>query len=387
MQPVMLGGPRARRRREELVLGGRCVVQSPHGLAPLTRTLVEALPAKPVERVLTGLDTEGAGALLVRRVWPDAAVTWFHLDAYVGRKVQSVLEHNAERRVEVVVAADVPDGPFDLVALEFPKGFDQLLALDVLEAVHAALAPGGRLVAATDAKPEGLRKILTNVFGKCVPAPAGSKTSRRAGRTHAFYAVRHRDAPRVADRSHVLTPTFTVAGATVDLQVETRPGTFSHGRVDRGTRALIEWLEPRDARSIVDLGAGCGTIGLALAAAVPEASVVLVDSNVRAVECARRNVVRNGLEARVEALVRPDLGDLPDPGRHDLAVANPPYFGNFRIARSFVEAAHRALAPGGRFALVAKAGPQHAEHVREVFGNASIARAGDYAIVSGYAQG
>jgi 16S rRNA G1207 methylase RsmC len=47
-----------------------------------------------------------------------------------------------------------------------------------------------------------------------------------------------------------------------------------------------------------------------------------------------------------------------------------------------VEGAFAALAPGGLFALVAKAGPQHAEHVEAVFGNASIDACDGYAIVS-----
>ena len=373
----MLGGPFARRRREETVLSGHCTVQSPYGLSKLTRFLVDALPKNPVARVLTGLDTEGAAAMLIRRIWPDSDVTWFHFDAYVGRKVRGVFELNLARNITLEVTGDVPAGPFDLAALEFPKGSGGLLMLDLIESVHDRLAVGGRLVAVTNAKPEALRKVLHKVFGKCVPAPVKVK------KMTAYYAVRTKEVVRAPDRGHVLTPTFNVNGQQISLQIETRPGTFAHGRIDRGTRALIEWIEPRDACRILDLGAGCGAIGLAAAVAIPDSHVVMVDSNVRAVECAERNAKRNGVSARVDSLVRADADDLPGEGTYDLVLANPPYFSNFRIARAFIQTAHDALSPGGRFALVAKAGAAHAEHVREVFGNGGISDRLGYAIVSG----
>jgi 16S rRNA (guanine1207-N2)-methyltransferase len=45
---------------------------------------------------------------------------------------------------------------------------------------------------------------------------------------------------------------------------------------------------------------------------------------------------------------------VPDPGSYDLALANPPYYADFRIAELFVEAAWRALAPGGTLLVVTK---------------------------------
>ena len=41
-------------------------------------------------------------------------------------------------------------------------------------------------------------------------------------------------------------------------------------------------------------------------------------------------------------------------GSYDLALANPPYYADFRIAALFVEAAREALAPGGTLLLVTK---------------------------------
>lgn len=376
MQPIQLGGPRALRRREEEVRDGALVVQSPRGLAPATRLLVEALPGKPVASVLTGLDTEAAAALVARALWPAAEISWFHFDAYVGEKVTGVLEHNGVEDVAVIVAADPPDGPFDLCAFAFPKGGESLLVRDMVEAAHARLAVGGRLVVSTDGKPDNLRATLKKVFGNVVPAAV--KTRRGA----AFLAERRRADVRVADRSHVLTPELEVGDRRVALQIETRPGTFSHGRVDRGTKALLGCLDVSGTHRVLDLGAGCGLLGLAVAVAEPRCRVTLVDSNARAIGCAERNAVRCGVADRVDAHLLAASPEVSGAGTYDLVLANPPYFANFRIAEAFVEGAHAALAPGGLFALVAKAGPQHAEHVEAVFGNAAIVERDGYAIVS-----
>lgn len=94
------------------------------------------------------------------------------------------------------------------------------------------------------------------------------------------------------------------------------------------TETLVELalhcLAGRRAPRIADLGTGSGAVGLALATERPDALVDLVDLSPAAVEVARRNAARLGLERVVV-----HLGDwyrgLPDGVRYDLLVANPPY--------------------------------------------------------------
>ncbi len=86
--------------------------------------------------------------------------------------------------------------------------------------------------------------------------------------------------------------------------------------------------EARQSALVVDLGCGTGCIGLSIAAAVPIAKVVLVDFSLEALEVAKRNAARLGVEARCE-FRHADAGDLEAlqdlVGRVDLLVANPPY--------------------------------------------------------------
>jgi 16S rRNA (guanine1207-N2)-methyltransferase len=320
--------------------------------------------------------------MAARSLWPDASLAWFHLDAYVGAKVRGVLGRNGAESVEVVVAEELPPGPFDVVALPFPKSAEALLMRDVLESAHDRLRKGGRLVASTDGRPDALRKAVEKVFGNSTPA-AG-----RDIRGACLYAERRREKPQQSDHSHVVLTAIAHADGTgaTPLVIETRPGTFCHGAIDRGTRALAEWLEPRDAEHVLDLGAGCGVLGLYAAKRLPEARVVLVDSNARSAGCARRNAGRNEVADRVEVLVRADVEDVPLPerGGFSLCLTNPPYFSQWRIATQFVAKAHALLRRGGRLALVVRTGAaatEHADIVRRLFGGGSVDVVGDYAIV------
>ncbi|MFM8578206.1 MAG: methyltransferase, partial [Planctomycetaceae bacterium] len=95
---------------------------------------------------------------------------------------------------------------------------------------------------------------------------------------------------------------------------------------------------------------GCVTIGLA--ARDPSIHVHAIDSSARAVECTLRAAERNDL-ANITVALEAD-GSVPEPGSFDLALANPPYYSDFRIAERFVRAAHHALAPGGTLLIVTK---------------------------------
>lgn len=361
---------------------GALVFESPRGLRRESALLVEALPKRGPERALFGMDTEAAPALAAQALWPEAEVSWFHFDAYVGAKVTSVLRHNLAEGVRVVVDEDLPPGPFDLIALPFPRASEALLMRDLLESAHDRLAVGGRLIASTEGKPDAVRQAVEKVFGNSTPA------APRGIRGACFYAERKRVKPASSDHSHVVRANLTHADGTgaTELLIETRPGTFSHGALDRGTRALAEWIEPRSATHVLDLGAGCGVLGLYIAKRLPTARVVLVDSNARAAACARRNAERNGLADRVEVLVRPDVEDVPVPerGGFSLCVTNPPYFSKGRIAGSFVRRAYGLLRRSGRLAIVVRAGAaadMHAKIVREVFGGAAIDERDGYGIV------
>jgi len=82
----------------------------------------------------------------------------------------------------------------------------------------------------------------------------------------------------------------------VYLELDTDSGVFSPGRLDPGTRLLLEEAPgPPASGDILDLGCGYGPIACVLAARSPGATVWAVDVNERALGLCARNAARAGL--------------------------------------------------------------------------------------------
>lgn len=121
---------------------------------------------------------------------------------------------------------------------------------------------------------------------------------------------------------------------------------------------------PRNA-CVLDLGSGCGTLGLLLCAADEHCHITGIELDQAAHLCALENIRRNRLEHRM-ASVHGDLREATFPaGSFDCCVSNPPYFtggpaAKLRSARredscsatELFTAAARALKYGGDFFIV-----------------------------------
>ncbi len=80
------------------------------------------------------------------------------------------------------------------------------------------------------------------------------------------------------------------------LRLATDAGVFSHSRLDRGTRVLLEHAPMPPVRGpLLDLGCGYGPIALTLASRRRRLPVWAVDVNERALELTGRNAATAGL--------------------------------------------------------------------------------------------
>ena len=295
----------------------------------------------PGERILcTTLGrAQAAGTLAVER--PAAHVTAWFLDLFQHDLSAAAFAAAAGPRPELVCAADVPDGPLDLAILPFASGGEAELTRDVLQQVLGRLPIGGRLVTATDnPRDRWLHEQL---------AATGETVRVRPGEDAVAYVVeKTREPARIRDFSAEVV--FRDRGRL--LRAVTRPGVFAHRRIDPGARHLLDAVDVAPDTRVVDIGCGSGCVALGMAARDPTVTVHAFDSAARAVECTRRSALANGLPNLTVALEA--RGRVPDGGTWDLALANPPYYADFRIAALFVEAARMALAPGGTLLVVTK---------------------------------
>jgi release factor glutamine methyltransferase len=85
-------------------------------------------------------------------------------------------------------------------------------------------------------------------------------------------------------------------------------------------------LSPGAGLRIIDVGTGSGCIALALAKELPQIEIHAADTSPAALEVARANAARHGLESRIQ-FHQTDLLQGFEPNAFDLVVSNPPYVG------------------------------------------------------------
>ena len=112
---------------------------------------------------------------------------------------------------------------------------------------------------------------------------------------------------------------------------------------------------PRNA-SVLDLGAGCGTLGVLLCARDSGCCVTGIEIDEAAHGAAIENIRRNGLESRLSSICA-DLRSVSiESGSYHCCVSNPPYFSGGPASRCHSSARREDFCtPTDLFAVAAKA--------------------------------
>jgi 16S rRNA (guanine1207-N2)-methyltransferase len=233
---------------------------------------------------------------------------------------------------------------------------------------HQALRIGGRMLAATDnPRDTWLGSEMRKLFDRVTRRPKDQGTLYLATKTRPLAKLKN------------FTCEFVFRDRQRLIRAVSRPGVFAHRRVDPGARALMEVMEIEPGARVLDMGCGSGTVALAAATRALGVSVRGIDSNPRAVECLLRGAALNELPNVTGQLDAE--GAVPEPGRFDLVLANPPYYSNFRIAEIFLAAGRRALRPGGKLLLVTKMPDWYLRTLPERFDRVQASKARDYVVV------
>ncbi|HEX5090836.1 MAG TPA: methyltransferase [Nocardioides sp.] len=141
--------------------------------------------------------------------------------------------------------------------------------------------------------------------------------------------------------------TFSAWGHS--LSIDSGSGVFARGRLDAGTAVLFRETEPPEGGRILDLGCGYGAIGLAVARAVPGATVTGVDVNERAVLLANDNAASLGVAERFRALTP---ASVPADATYDEIWSNPPIRVGKAALHELLLTWLARLVPGGRAVMV-----------------------------------
>lgn len=129
---------------------------------------------------------------------------------------------------------------------------------------------------------------------------------------------------------------------------------------------LADFVHLKKDDRVLDLGSGCGTLGLLLCAKHPTCHITGIELSESAHNGAVENIQRNNLQTRMQSICA-DLRDLA-PGSYSACVSNPPYFTGGPVSETLAEARHdltcsadelmiaasKSLRYGGDFYLVQK---------------------------------
>lgn len=294
----------------------------------------------------------------------------YQMDLFQAERLREELAE-LDVQADVQTAPDLWDLPveFQTVVFPSPRRAERDLKIDMVEqAFHILKQNGMFLVLSPVDHDQFYPKLVKKVFGKA------SSTATPDGTV--IWAHRHEDHPR---RRHEV-----MVQARVDegepLRFLTRPGVFTYGQLDLGSRALLTAAEINPGDRILDLGCGAGAVGIAAARrAAPAGHVTFVDSNLRALALTETNAHAAGM-TNFDIIAAVQVEGLT-PNSFDVVLTNPPYYAQQSIAQLFIERSKLLLKPGGRFYLVTKQVDEVEPLVREAFGEPELFENRGYVII------
>ncbi len=253
---------------------------------------------------------------------------------------------------------DVTAPCFDVVLYAPARWEAKLRVFHLIDAAYQKLAIHGRLLMAgrLGAGVRSYRNRLEEVFGNV------EKVTAKSG-FRIYRSCKRRTVPGAdpVNPMHSFVVNDLCGSAS---EFESCAGVFSCDGLDPGTRLLMETAGVEACDRVLDLGCGYGAVGIGAAKRACE--VLLVDSNLLAVRCARRNIARHRLENARVALS--DAFEAASGRSFDLILCNAPTHQGAATARLFTHGAARQVGPQGRFVVVAMRPGMYRKQMKRFFG-------------------
>ena len=258
---------------------------------------------------------------------------------------------------------DFPSVDVDCVLIKIPK--TRALLEHQLYALRAILHRDTHIIAA------GMARNIHNSTLELFESIIGPTTTTRAFKKSRLILV---------ERDHSINEGQSPYADSYELvvdrsyRIQNHASLFSRDRLDPGSRLLLEHM-PQDPRfrHIVDLGCGCGVLGLVAAALNPGAGLLFSDESFMAIASAEANF-RDAFAGTRDAVftVGDCLPGVPDASQ-DLVLINPPFHQQHSlgdaIAWGMFKDARRVLAAGGEVRIVANRHLGYHAKLKKLFGN------------------
>lgn len=332
------------------------------------QVLIDALPNFSGDRILVISPGRGQAGWHWLEKHPQAKCTAWYLDLHDATLARELAESQGIQ-MEVSCSADLPAGEVELVAMPVMMRGEAELTRELLQQAYMRLIQGGYLVASVDNPSDSwLHEQMQVLFEKV------TVQSQQHGKVYWGKKV----APLKRERD--FSCQFQFRDQDRLIQAISRPGVFSHRRLDPGARQLINAADIGPEDRVMDYG--CGSGGVALACAIQTSNTVYaVDSNARAIECTRRNAELNNIP-NIQTVWNAD-GKLDLKESIDIALTNPPYFGDQKISKHFIDACLSQLRSKGALLIVTKSPTWISNYIEDRVEDLTVAESGKYFIVYG----
>ena len=267
-------------------------------------------------------------------------------------------------------ASGIPSMTANVVAIRIPQ--ERIALLQLVRDAFTILAVGERCYVAGGTN-EGIKpatRTLERLFGN-VTVLAHQGGHRVAVATKRSECVA---SPEDLTNPFLDPEAFNELDVTLRghmFRVFTRPGVFSWDHLDEATAILADTMDVRVADSVLDLGCGCGALGVVAGLLAEQGPITLVDADIEAVRCAARSVAAAGIH-NVRVLPS-DVASAVINERFDVVVTNPPFHvgkaTDLNVPLQFIHQAWEVLSPDGRLFLVANRTLPYERAIFQRFGN------------------
>lgn len=256
-----------------------------------------------------------------------------------------------------------------------PKG--RKLARRWLFDAYRCLKDGGILYLA-GANKEGVQSIAkdaSDLFN--TPKILGYKKGHRL-----YRLIKNRgsdDLPSWACEPGIFPSTWNEFNVSVNneaYKIRTLPGVFAYDHIDEGTQMLLEWMHVQPGNQLLDIGCGCGIIGMH-AARIGAKNVFLADNQIYSVMSTEENLRINNI-SNGSVYISDLFATLPNV-KFDMILSNPPFHSGknveYQIAQTLITHGYHTLNKGGSLVIVANRFIRYDHIMNDIFGNIDIIKA------------